>query len=279
MGMTNRKILRAARVAAVAGCLGMSSVACATEKPAVAPADGARLQAIIFGGGTAPEEAEGWLKRWQKARAITVGWMDLAEGFPRVVRSDDVAGLKPGFHVVLLGYCTPEEARVPLGLVKSLFPGTYVRDVKGEEVACPTNPREVRFVRGRSVESGGRRLIVNIYRRPPGTPEACGSLATDDCGEFSVHGGVLDADGMLGRVLEENSYQRMPADTAHPGSCDVTLGGDATKIVVHEACDMDAQPCSGNVSRYVGRTTYRLVEGRLDVKKEDLERQVMKYCD
>lgn len=94
------------------------------------------LQALIWGGGATDADAQAALKTFQERR---VHWHDairLADGFPKVVESKDVAGLKPGFHIVIVGFCA-EAAMDALGWVRGLDPGAYARKVTGSSPACP----------------------------------------------------------------------------------------------------------------------------------------------
>lgn len=62
----------------------------------------------------------------------------LAAGYPQLVESATMPGLKPGFFVVVLGSCADRsEADVHLELMRAVAPGAYVRSVEGPS-ACPT---------------------------------------------------------------------------------------------------------------------------------------------
>ena len=89
---------------------------------------------VIADGSTTPDGAEAKL-------AATYPGADLqaAEGFPRVVDSASVRGLKAGFHVVVLAAC--DEARAAsllLDQVRLSVPGAYVREVSWPlPLGCP----------------------------------------------------------------------------------------------------------------------------------------------
>lgn len=64
--------------------------------------------------------------------------VSFAPGFPKVVRSDGYQGLRPGFTIVIAGFCAPDSASGALEALKKTFPGAYSRNVSGVEPAsCP----------------------------------------------------------------------------------------------------------------------------------------------
>jgi hypothetical protein len=87
-------------------------------------------QVIIWGGGKTPEEASKALERFQAEREGLEAILTPGEGYPRVVASDTLPGLNPGFHVVVLGACTPEQAKEPLESLQAFKAGVYARAVK-----------------------------------------------------------------------------------------------------------------------------------------------------
>lgn len=87
-------------------------------------------QVLIWGGGQTPEEGAKALQRFEAERGGLEALLSLGTGYPRVIASDTVPGLKPGFHVVLLGACKPEEAKEPLSTLQAFKPGVYARTVK-----------------------------------------------------------------------------------------------------------------------------------------------------
>jgi hypothetical protein len=101
-----------------------------------APARAAtKYDVIIFAGGTAPDDPLPALERARGGGAFT-----LAKGFPKVIESAKVKGLKPGFHVAVLGFCPAGDRRAVLArdLMRLDFPGTYLRTVEGPfDGQCP----------------------------------------------------------------------------------------------------------------------------------------------
>lgn len=93
-------------------------------------------RALIWGGGATPEAAAAALKNFEDTPAAKA-LFDFAAGYPKVVESASVAGLKSGFHVVLLGVCGADEAQLALGALKALQPQVYARPVQLTERNCP----------------------------------------------------------------------------------------------------------------------------------------------
>ncbi|OGQ91470.1 MAG: hypothetical protein A2289_18360 [Deltaproteobacteria bacterium RIFOXYA12_FULL_58_15] len=94
------------------------------------------------------------MKRWRTI-ADTIG-VRLQDGYPSIVNSDDWRGLKPGFHVVVLGICDSVGATRLLGRLKRDNPGVYARETPalGRPLACPktvalktTNPDSLKIAR------------------------------------------------------------------------------------------------------------------------------------
>lgn len=72
-----------------------------------APADGF---IVILGGGKSTPDAEAAVRDWVEQAK----WKPVVsvEGWPKVIASDEVAGLKPGFQLAVLGVCPTAEAAV-----------------------------------------------------------------------------------------------------------------------------------------------------------------------
>lgn len=118
--------MRAMRVLPLLAVL-LSTVAQAADSSVLilaGDADAARGPALL-------QEAQGKLSATPPA-------LTLAPGFPQVVRSDGYQGLRPGFTIVIAGFCPPDAASGPLEALKKVFPGAYMRKVSGMEPAsCP----------------------------------------------------------------------------------------------------------------------------------------------
>lgn len=96
---------------------------------------------LIWGGGRTPEEGRKALERFEAERDGLEAILTFGEGYPRVIASDTLPGLNPGFHVVILGACKPEEAEEVLETLQSFKQGVYTRAVKLvlESASCPNH--------------------------------------------------------------------------------------------------------------------------------------------
>ncbi len=95
-------------------------------------------QLIILGGGKTEEEAKAALES-AKAKSLYLE-LSAAAGFPKVVKSDDYKGLKPGLYVAAAGVChrAPKDVAELVTKLRALSPGAYSRELKGEVQAdCP----------------------------------------------------------------------------------------------------------------------------------------------
>jgi len=93
-------------------------------------------RALIWGGGATPDAAAAALKNFGET-AEAKELFEFAAGYPKIVESKSVAGLKPGFHVVLVGVCGSDESLLALAAFKSLQPQVYARPVQVSERNCP----------------------------------------------------------------------------------------------------------------------------------------------
>jgi hypothetical protein len=108
----------------------------APPKKKKAKADTAkRVTLVIWGGGKAPEDAERAVKDFTDR-----GFKSSTP--PVRLFSTEVRGLNPGFHIAVLGACSPTHGYALLRRVRQFYPGVYVRAVPAEgEVAKLTCPR------------------------------------------------------------------------------------------------------------------------------------------
>lgn len=105
-----------------------------TQPPPPGPLDSV---ALVWGGGKTEAEAAAFLQRWRQESEHVAMSVDLAAAFPQVKQSADVAGLNPGFSIVLLGVCAPAEAVELRRHLKHLYPFVYEKPVGGLPRACP----------------------------------------------------------------------------------------------------------------------------------------------
>jgi hypothetical protein len=104
-------------------------------------AHAAQREVLIWGGGKTPREAAALQAKLTAPPGQLPSRMKLAPGFPTTLESRTLSGLKPGFHIVLLGFCSKAEVGPVLAELKSLNPGAYARTVTVPEgpyeSACP----------------------------------------------------------------------------------------------------------------------------------------------
>jgi hypothetical protein len=100
----------------------------------------ARGTAVIWGGGTTRELALVQLNQFEERRKKW-DFLDLSPGYPSIVSSDTMPGLKPGFFVVLLGVCAAPTSPV-VSTLDALEPAVYTRSVEWKQPeACPSFPK------------------------------------------------------------------------------------------------------------------------------------------
>lgn len=100
----------------------------------------AEHDAIIWTSETTPEAAAAQLA--MAPGALKAAGLTLPSGWPRVIQSADVNGLKAGFHVVLIGYCPSSDTTRVLMRAKAAQRLAYVRKVtltepQAKDAQCP----------------------------------------------------------------------------------------------------------------------------------------------
>lgn len=98
------------------------------------PALAADLQALVLTGATTEAAAKPLLDKIQRQVAAVSRFVAFPEGFPRLVPSASLQGLKPGFFIVLGGLCESAEM---LDALKALDAGAYAKAVEADAAACP----------------------------------------------------------------------------------------------------------------------------------------------
>ncbi len=173
--------------------LGLAAVA----SPAYAASPDARpasLRAIVLTGAKLPARVGGQLAA---VRAKLRGFVP-APGFPKVVESKSVPGLKPGFEVIVLGVCSDSGADRHLAdfleaRAREAVPGAYGRAV--EASVGPSCPRMV--VPKPEDDAEGMKLWAAAEKSPE-SAEALTAL-----GNYVVSVGDLDSGEYLGlRALQ-----------------------------------------------------------------------------
>jgi len=116
-----------------------ATVSLAQAAPAPAP-DAPKHVLLVWGGGKTAAEGEAAAKDYRERALDWEKVLQLPKGYPRVMESSRVPGLKPGFHVAVLGVCKPEEGASLTAIIDALEPRAYGREVTWSEpgpLPCP----------------------------------------------------------------------------------------------------------------------------------------------
>ncbi|NMO17524.1 SUMF1/EgtB/PvdO family nonheme iron enzyme [Pyxidicoccus fallax] len=101
--------------------------------PAPSPAN-----AVIWASARTEAEGQTLLAKWSNEAPVWSERLRFKPGYPKLVKSDTLPGLNPGFHVVLLGLCNAEQVRPRVRAIKEVYPQAYWRPVKvAAEDSCP----------------------------------------------------------------------------------------------------------------------------------------------
>ncbi|XXF77231.1 ankyrin repeat domain-containing protein [Myxococcaceae bacterium GXIMD 01537] len=169
----------------------------------------AEVDALLWAGGKTEAEAQVWLAGFQRLAPTVEQLLQTAPDFPRMVASDSLAGLNPGFQVVLLGFCPSGDTESRLKLLKALYPGAYAKRVQVPLArnACPLVLRETsRNTTATFKDKEGRILTVSGFdttRSPNLRTARFQAVLLSKTGELLGHDS-----------LEERKYRRYcePAD-------------------------------------------------------------------
>ncbi|RYZ40093.1 MAG: hypothetical protein EOO72_08755 [Myxococcaceae bacterium] len=96
--------------------------------------------AIIWKGSKTQADAEAQKESWgDLGTVLGKTGLTLEDGYPKLVQSKTVPGLKPGFWVWLMGVCAADKAPPIVEHIKLLSPETYAREVKvpAKKRSCP----------------------------------------------------------------------------------------------------------------------------------------------
>jgi ankyrin repeat protein len=199
------------------------------------------MDVIIWGGGKRPAEAQKWLEGWKAEAADYREWVKLAEGYPSVVESATVAGLKPGFHVALLGVCSPAQTRHALGVLKAFYPGVYARRVTATlKPACPLSSEQWERVAQQSLSTPEGHVLTISEMRQKST----------DASRFLV---------ALRRATGERLGWQDEKPDGDEGKCQATLTREKSGFRLHRECELAfCQPGNEEITRI-----YRAQGGKL----------------
>ncbi|MFP2901794.1 hypothetical protein [Corallococcus sp. 4LFB] len=216
----------------VLGLLALASTPASADAPA---------QAILWKGSRNKAEAEAQRATWVTLEAfLRKAGLSLPEGYPRLIESKTLPGLKPGFWVWLVGLCDPESAPSLLVPIKHLAPETYARAVRlpAGQLACPQQegaPLEARKLTLKRPSGATLRVFTRDETTTP-DPEYSNLRLTRTRYLFTLigaNGAVLDSKDLPG----DERFNGAPAPGFDSPRCDVTrlsaTGKDTLLFVRH----------------------------------------------
>ncbi len=210
-------------------------------------------RALIWAGGATAEAGVEAFKSFEARKAELAEYVALAPGFPKLVESKTVTGLKPGFHVVLLGLCGEDVADERLAVLKLVEEKVYARrvQVEVEALGCPSL-------------SGGWRLEASRTAGPMTT-----FVVGQPRGRFVVLSVVNNAQGELSdfNALEELCEGIVQREGP-------TLSGDAESVVMEVKC---SAPGCTTPDETTERVRFELKKQRIKVSRKSVFRKGV--CD
>jgi hypothetical protein len=210
--------------------------------------------ALIWKGSKNKADVESLEPTWKQLETLLAdGGVVVEEGFPTLVRSNTVRGLKPGFWVWVVGFCPADEGGRALELLKLVAPDAYSRDVKvpAKRLACPKT--EDATLQADSHEfklSEGRRLRVLTYEEssePEG--DEPGDSYTRTHYLFALtdkSGAVLDTGDVVGEERFSGDVRNGPSGyTCHVSELDRDKSGVVEFV---RSCSATVAECGSVVS-------------------------------
>ncbi|MBL8936442.1 MAG: hypothetical protein JNM69_17935 [Archangium sp.] len=201
----------------------------------------ADAQHLVFSGGTTRADGDAALASWKRLAPLVDPHVRLAAGFPKVVESASLPGLKPGFFIVVLGQCDSLEA---FNVIKAIYPAAYTRPVTGAPTpACPTLTSEASITAERA-----------SFKTPTAVVNAF-SVDTDSKDErgFPLRGGavgVVLVHRQTGAVLDTLTREGASASTSvgsgpapEETSCSAAVSATNDRLVVTRTCRTEARDC------------------------------------
>lgn len=154
---------------------------------------------VILGGGKTEAEAAKVAAEFSRKVFLLRVLGGSFGGWPQTVHSKDVAGLKPGFELSVLGFCRHSEhdvrsRRELLEQVRKLVPGAYTRKVRGAHGdSCPPSTLF-------SAPSPEEQKLRSALERDPKNPEGLYLYADFLAGPEEVR--LAEAQKVLETLLE-----------------------------------------------------------------------------
>ncbi len=212
-----------------------------------ARANAAPLHLLVLSGGTTEADAKKALGSFQRLQPVLEKGVTLAAGYPRVLESKTVPGLKPGFWIVALGAC--RDAKPALEAVKAAYPGAYARQLQDGAAAeaCPALSRsapaplaEPLAVPGGAVSAAG---VVEPEEDERGT----------DTTSTRLHFALAAKDGTVEHVLSiwGDTVSRVgdgPAGWEYE-RCTAKISREAAAFVVTRECRSERTGCEPGEKR------------------------------
>lgn len=129
------------------------------------------MTAMVWGGGVTRADAEASLAGFEARQKMWDGALALSAGYPQIVESKAIAGMKPGFVVVLLGYCAEADSASAIELLKQFDTSVYSRPVESGAASCPKLSPGFTRVAARSVKTKEGELL-GIFLERTGIPRS-----------------------------------------------------------------------------------------------------------
>lgn len=198
-------------------------------------------QHLVFSGGTTRADGESALASWKRLAPLVDPHVRLAVGFPKVVESASLPGLKPGFFVVVLGQCASLEA---FDVIKAIYPAAYSRPVTGAPtLSCPTLASEAAITAERASFKAPTAVVSAFSADTNAKDERDFPLRTGSVGVVLVHrktGVVLDTLTLEGSSASTSvGSGPAPEETA----CTATVSATKDRLVVTRSCRTEARDC------------------------------------
>jgi hypothetical protein len=237
---------------------------------AVAGAEPQPARMFIWGGGKTREEAQTSLKQHEARAKEWDGVLALSEGYPRILESQTVAGLKPGFFVVVLGICEPgPETEKRLEAFKAFEPPVYARDVTWDAaLACPRHGITWRVASSNAWKKKDGTLLA-VELAPAVEPSDKGEQPADHRLRDALYRRLLVVlrakDGRILDKVEAEGSGQTDSYVGHPG---FTVELTGTWPVYYSVTYSSG--CTAGPSFSYDRTELRSVNEKLQKREETL---------
>jgi hypothetical protein len=224
---------------------------------------------LILGGGATEAEARKWTDSYEspgRSGPLFFGvnrTAQPAKGYPKVLRSDDLAGLNPGFYIAVMGFCTEDQVKAVLPGLKTIYPGAYAKEVSAVvEPACPRPylrglaPGELR----KAVKVGDMKLVA---------------LTLDGDNRVLLRAVLFDKDDVPLAIAYTADERRNDIDVA--GRLSAKVAGK--KIVLDVIAEGEPLSCSGNTYYTHDRYTVSADGNYADIQYREVASKKVPHCD